>query len=153
MWLNIYACCLGACAGAFSQVGQVVTYLSAHEAEQRLEQVFAAYQIPVQEHEPNGRVASGRFDPGARWGAAVESRVMCGRGGRDYSVRVDYLEVLGTIRESASGPVRVEIESYGSGRNPSGRTYACHLNQATVESMLERIPKNGRPGYDAEAAF
>ena len=135
---------VGACAGAFSQVGQVTTYLPPREAEQRLEEIFAAYQIPIQEHAVDGRVISGRFDPKALWGAAVESRVVCGRGSRDAAVVVDYLEVLGTIRQAASGPARVEVESYGSGRNSDGKSYGCRLDQATVEAMLKGIPEAGR---------
>jgi hypothetical protein len=152
-WLTLCTCGLGACAGALSQVGQVVTYLSARDAEQRLEQIFAAYQIPVQEHAPDGRVASGQFDPKALWGAAVESRVLCGRGYRDNSIQVDHLEVLGTIRQSVSGPVRVEVESYGAGRNADGKKYPCRLDQATVGAILKGIPKLGRPGSSPEAAF
>lgn len=145
-WLTLYACGLGACAGALSQVGQVGTYLSARDAERRLEQVFAAYQIPVQEYSLDGRVVSGRFDPRAAWGGAVEDRVTCGLRDRGSSVRVAYLEVLGTIRQSASSPVRVELESYGAGRDAEGKEYPCRLDQATVEEMLKGIPRLGRPG-------
>ena len=146
VWLTLGVCGLGACAGAFSQVGQVVTSLPAREAEKRLEEVFEAYQIPVKERSPDGRVSSGRFDPKAFWGHAVESRVLCRGAASDHRVTVDYLEVLGTIRQAPSRPVFVEIESYGSGRDPDGKVYPCRLDQVIVEQMLKEIPSLRRTG-------
>lgn len=108
MWLVLALSGLGACAGQFSPVEQVVTSLPARDAEQRLEQIFESFRIPVREHARDGRVTSGRFDPKTLWGHAVEGRVLCGAGEHDSRVTVDHLEVSGTIRQSPSGPVRVE---------------------------------------------
>lgn len=151
-WGTLYTLGLGACVGTLSPIGRVATYLSARDAERRLEEMFAAYQIPVKEHTPDGRVNSGRFDPNGLWGSSVESRVQCGPGDHERSVRVDYLEVIGTIRQSASGSARVEVESYGAGRGAGGKEYPCRLNQATVDAILKGLPERGRPRSPIEGA-
>jgi hypothetical protein len=136
-------CALGlaACAGRFSPVRQVETYLPAREAEQRLEQAFATLGLPVVEHARDGRVRTGLFDPTALWGGGASGYVVCGRGGDDdlgaHDVR---LEVVGVIRESASSPVRVEIESYGTGRNDRGQEIPCRLDDPGVDAILSGIP-------------
>jgi hypothetical protein len=130
------------CAGTFSPVHEVKTYLPAREAEQRLEQAFASIGLPVVERARDGRVRSGQFDPAAIWGGGATGYVLCGRGGDDdLGVQHIRLEVIGLIRESASRPVRVEIESYGSGRNGQGQEIPCRLDDSGVDALLSSIPQ------------
>ena len=136
-------CSLGlvACAGTFSPVRQVETYLPAGEAERRLEEAFTYLGLPVVERARDGRVRSGRFDPVAVWGAA-SGYVLCGRGGDDdLGAREVRLEVIGSIRESVSSPARVEIESYGTGRNDKGEEIPCRLDDSGVDVLLSSIPQ------------
>ena len=82
---TMLVCSLGlvACAGSYSPVHQVTTYLPARDVEQRLEQAFASLGLPVVEHARDGRVRTGRFDPVAVWGGRTSGYVRCGRGGED----------------------------------------------------------------------
>ena len=137
-------CSLGlvACAGRFSPVHQVKTYLPAREAEQRLEQAFTSLGLPVAERAIDGRVRSGQFDPVAIGGGRASGYVLCGRGGDDdLGAQNIRLEVIGLIRESVSSPVRVEIESYGTGRNDKGQEIPCRLDESGVEALLSSIPQ------------
>jgi len=140
----VLMCSLGliACAGRFSPVSQVTTYLPAREAEQRLEQAFTSLGLPVVEHARDARVRSGQFDPVAVWGGGMSGYVLCGRGGdRDMGAHDVRLEVIGLIRESPSRPVRVEIESYGSGRNDRDEEISCRLDDSGVDALLSSIPQ------------
>lgn len=139
--LSMSALGLLGCAGAFSPVHQVTTYLQAREAEQRLEEAFASLGLPVVEHARDGRVRSGTFDPVSIWGANSTEYVLCGRGGDDDLGAQDVrLEVMGSIRESPRRPVRVEIESYGTGRNDKGEEIPCRLDDSGVDALLSSIP-------------
>ena len=49
--------------------------------------------------------------------------------------------MTGVIRESASRPVRVEIESYGAARNDRGQEIPCRLDDPGVDALLSSIPQ------------
>ena len=136
-----------ACAGRFSPVHQVETYLPAREAEQRLEQAFASLGLPVVERARDGRVRSGQFDPVAVWGGGASNYVVCGHGGDDDPAAHDIrLEVIGLLRERASRSVRVEIESYGAGRNDKGAEIPCRLSESGVDALLSGMPQQDPRG-------
>jgi hypothetical protein len=54
--------------------------------------------------------------------------------------------VIGTIRESVSRGVRVEIESYGNARNDREEEIPCRLNKSAVDALLSSVPKRDRRG-------
>lgn len=141
MAMFVCSLCLLGCAGAFSPVQQVTTYLPARDAEQRLEQAFTSLGLPVIERARDGRVRTGRFDPETVWGGRTSDYLVCGRGGDDDPGAHDIrLEVIGLVRESASRPVRVEIESYGTGRNEKSQEIPCRLDDSAVDTLLSSIP-------------
>lgn len=139
--------CLLSCGGMYSPVHQITTFLPAREAEQRLEQAFAALGLPVVERVRDRRVRTGNFDPATVWGGLTSDHVLCGRGGDDDLGAHDIkLEVIGIVRESASHPVRVEIESYGTGRNAMDQEIPCRLDDSGAEALLSSIPHQPRGG-------
>jgi len=142
-WAPASLLVLAACAGQFSPLPQVRTYLPPNDAERGLERTFEAWAIPVAEHALDGRVRSGRFDPNRVWGVQVEDRVSCASlGDADGSPRArpTELEVIATIRVNGKFGTRVELESYGRGTTPEGESVSCHLTSTTADGILASLP-------------
>ena len=119
--------------------------LTPRDAERRLEAAFAAQGLPVAEHAVNGRVTTGRFRPHDVWPGALTSRVTCsGSDGTAPPASIEWVEVVATVREAASRGTRVEVESYGRGRDGKGRSVSCRLDEGTMEALLSVVPRYER---------
>lgn len=131
---------LSAGCGSVSPSYKARSGLPPNDAERRVEQAFVAFGVPVVERTLDGRVRSGRFDPREVFAGQVAERVSCGAisdVGRLSSVHPFELEVLATIRSNAVNGTRIELESYGRGRDSRGKDVQCRLSSSAAAALLD----------------
>lgn len=126
--------------GSVSLVQRARSELSPNETERKVEVAFQYFGIPVAERTLDGRVRSGRFDPREVFAGQLRERVSCGATsdvGSLTAVRPFELEVLATIRSNAVNGTRIELESYGRGKDPNGKEVPCRLSSSAVAEILD----------------
>lgn len=126
--------------GSVGHVHQAPSALPPNDTERRVEQAFVSLGLPVYERRLDGRVRSGRFDPREVFAGRLDERVSCGATS-DVGARTNVspleLEVLATIRFNAARGTRIEVESYGRGRDPNGKEVRCRLSQSAAVALLD----------------
>lgn len=143
---------LASCLSAVGPRSDRVLPLTQDRAEGVVENAFARLGIPIHDHFPDGRVASGPFDARQQWGEAAEERVDCGwdeRGEPLSRGRSVDMQVNATIRLAGGGGSRVAVSSAGSTRTYDGKRVRCQLSTAFTRALLAEIggaPDGGSVG-------